>query len=447
MVAGLAAGVVRQWLRKSRARSGSFPTAPRITLTAAPGEPGGHGLLRLQDRWSGYDPDGRIAYYQYAIDPKGRCDSRNDVDPRPRTVIFFRLHSRHEQRPDLSGQRKPRTFVIRAFDDDNERSPHRSRSFFAYDSADRQHREPDAFSPRCRRERRPRSHLVGRQGRDGVFAEAGEVTNYRLLGPATPVSMVSRFSIARRSPLLRRQNFAGWDSTSTETTFAQFTNLTPSSGGGSYLLFIVVGFDEAGAYSADWSLDNMLRVLVGYAGNARPYHRACSTSSSTIWPAVQRLRAERRSFRLGAHQRLPATIPVTVNWFTIAPEGDDRVVSLATRVDVDGRLRCTNRVHLVFDQERRHDEVPYRSVPSGAVVARVCPWRCTSGDGQYGHQVQSASRWLRRRRSTAVADRGRHATGTHLTTNGTRKNYDGLARGGDRHVNSTPSAARTGVVR
>src|SRR5260221_6057556 len=63
------------------------------------------------------------------------------------------------------------------------------------------------------------------------------------------------------------KNFAGWDSTSADTQFVQFTNLTPNK----LYLFVLIGFDEAGAYSPVFDLNsNLLKLAVGEATSLGP---------------------------------------------------------------------------------------------------------------------------------------------------------------------------------
>src|SRR5262249_36260550 len=62
-------------------------------------------------------------------------------------------------------------------------------------------------------------------------------------------------------------NFVGWDSTSSDTTEIQLSNLTPDQD----YVFVVVAFDEAGAYSPIFNLSsNMLWFKVGFAGVRAP---------------------------------------------------------------------------------------------------------------------------------------------------------------------------------
>ena len=44
---------------------------PRVTLTSAPVSEADTAYYAYKLGWSAYDPDGRIDYYLYAIDPRG----------------------------------------------------------------------------------------------------------------------------------------------------------------------------------------------------------------------------------------------------------------------------------------------------------------------------------------------------------------------------------------
>jgi hypothetical protein len=296
---------------------------PRITLTAAPVNQADTAYYAYKLSWSGYDPDGRISYYQYAIDPKGGATPETTWirTTKNEETIFFRASIPDTNSGPTYQANEPHTFVIKAFDDDNEQSPHQSRSFFAYTMAP----IVNIVNPRP-------SHLGARQvtpsvriswegkDEDGVFTQKPVKYKYRLLGPG---DAEYPSGLAILDPLSARRffaatNFAGWDSTSAETTFAQFTNLTPSSGGGSYL-FIVVGFDEAGSYSADWSLDNnMLEMTVGYAGTLGPRIGMFNEFFNYLYPSGGYAPNDELAW---VKIEIPALIPVTVNWFAVPPDG------------------------------------------------------------------------------------------------------------------------------
>src|SRR4029077_8779058 len=63
------------------------------------------------------------------------------------------------------------------------------------------------------------------------------------------------------------RNWAGWDSTAADTTVIQLRDLVPEK----EYIFCVISFDEAGAYSPKFELNNnMLHFRVTFAGNNNP---------------------------------------------------------------------------------------------------------------------------------------------------------------------------------
>jgi hypothetical protein len=110
--------------------------------------------------------------------------------------------------------------------------------------------------------------------------------------------------------------FAGWDSTPGDTTVASFTNLTP---GATYVVF-VVAFDEAGAYSPIFSLNNnMLRFRVGFAGNLGP--------RITMFNETLFFEYASGGYSTDPQREVFFEVPegerVNFNWFARPPEGAD----------------------------------------------------------------------------------------------------------------------------
>ncbi|MFN8586945.1 MAG: hypothetical protein U0704_04010 [Candidatus Eisenbacteria bacterium] len=296
---------------------------PRVSLTAAPVNTADTAYYAYKISWSGFDPDGRVSYFLYAIDPKG---GENPETTWVRTTkneetIFFRASIPDTNSGPTYQANEYHVFVIKAIDDDDDQSVPQSRAFISYTMAP----IVNIVNPRP-------SHLGEKQvtpsvritweGRDddGVFTQKPVKYKYRLLGPGDAEYPSDR---AIRDPNSARRyfastNFAGWDSTSAETTFAQYTGLTPSTVGGVYL-FIVVGFDEAGAYSADWSLDNnMLAMTVGYAGTLGPRLGFFNEFFNYFYPSGGYAPNDELSW---VRLEIPADIPLTVNWFAQPPEG------------------------------------------------------------------------------------------------------------------------------
>jgi hypothetical protein len=184
-------------------------------------------------------------------------------------IIFFRA-----TQPDSIQGTKPPTasdahvFVIRAVDDRGARSPYKYRAFYAYTIAPTVQILNPIPSPLLFAQVTP-SVRVDWTGSDvdGQFSQKPVKYKYLMMDLNDPNNQIFR---ANPDSLRRREaatNFAGWDSTAADTQFVQFTNLTP---GKSYM-FVLIGYDEAGAYSPVFSLNsNMLQLSAGFASSNGP---------------------------------------------------------------------------------------------------------------------------------------------------------------------------------
>jgi hypothetical protein len=119
----------------------------------------------------------------------------------------------------------------------------------------------------------------------------------------------------QRIDRLLAPTFAGWDSTSADTTTVQFTNLVPNQP----YLFAVVAFDETGLYNTVHSLHaNLLRFRVGVAKALGPQVTAFTDGF-------------RYTFRRGyfndpmhyARAQFPAGRPVELHWSAVPTLGTD----------------------------------------------------------------------------------------------------------------------------
>jgi hypothetical protein len=131
--------------------------------------------------------------------------------------------------------------------------------------------------------------------------------------------------------------FAGWDSVGGDTNTVQYTNLVPDA----TYMFVVVAFDEAGAYSPIMSMShNMLRFRVGYAGLLGPTITVFNEFFNYTWrggfcPTCDPVFIE-----------VPANNRITFNWFADPEAGSD--------------IRCYRwalDIPDVFDDTPRKDEV------------------------------------------------------------------------------------------
>ena len=252
---------------------------PSIDLTQAPVNTEGEYFYAYRINWSGYDPDGQVSYYEYAIDPPTQFQAGNGQDTlwirtdRQEQIFFFRASIPEPSGGVADTAREFHVFVVRAVDNSGNletmRSAPKSRAFYSFTVAP----TVKILRPTPSRLLQPLvtpSVRISWQGNDpdGQFTQKPVKYKYRLFRPGD-VPSIQTWTTDPDS--LRRYfgptNFAGWDSTSAETTTVQFTNLTP----GQQYLFVLVGFDEAGAFSPQFDLDSsMLLFNVGFASTNGP---------------------------------------------------------------------------------------------------------------------------------------------------------------------------------
>jgi len=254
---------------------------PTVELTNAPisKDASNPYFYAYRVNWSGNDPDGRIDHYEYAIDPPpvvirdtSKCNNGDTCwisTTKNEEILFFRA----TQPDSIKGTNPPtasdaHTFVIRAVDNQGARSPYKYRSFYAYTIAPTVSIDNPLPSALLRAQVTPSVRIEWEgQDVDGQFTQKPVKYKYKMLDLDDPNNLVF---LANPDSLRRQEaakNWAGWDSTSADTQFVQFTNLTP---GKSYL-FVLIGFDEAGAYSPVFSMNsNCLQLTAGFASSNGP---------------------------------------------------------------------------------------------------------------------------------------------------------------------------------
>lgn len=228
--------------------------------------------------WVGVDPDGRVDHYLYAVDPP----SPTPAVAHPETT-WHQTANNTERLLFTSSQNIPREaprdypiwiprardfhiFVIKAVDNAGQAGPSVARAFFSFTQA------PDVYvsNPLPSSISTPlltpsvRISWTG-SDEDGVFNTKPVKYKYILLTQSTPFPFAVDSAVQNPDRLRDKYapNFAGWDSVSGDTTTVQYTNLAPNQ----EYVFVVVAFDEAGAYSPIFTLNhNMLRFRVGFAG-------------------------------------------------------------------------------------------------------------------------------------------------------------------------------------
>ena len=242
---------------------------PTVEFTLAPvsAAPADRAFYAYKLFWSGNDPDGRVDHFEYAIDPSGP-ESTWVSTPRSEETMFFRSTVPDPPSGAVRTAQAFHVLVLRAVDNQGARSAVRHREFYSWTvapSVEIERPHPNRLLP-AKSAPSVTIHWQG-QDPDGQRSQRPVSYRYKLFSLEDPLSswMLSDEDSLRRREA--RSGFAGWEVTGPDSTFAHFTNLTPKS----RWLFVVVAFDEAGAYSALFSPDaNMLQLEVTTANETGP---------------------------------------------------------------------------------------------------------------------------------------------------------------------------------
>jgi hypothetical protein len=294
---------------------------PEVRLTAAPIDTTGRYFYSYLMDWVGYDPDGRVDHYLYAIDPPSEAEAETDTEWVTTRDNEKRIQFNSTQPIPAAADdphrfaQDPHTFVIKAIDNKGAEGPSVYRSFFSFTEAPDVNLlnpppgpfENPVLTPSVR-------FTWGGIDRDGVQTSKPVQYKFLLLSDASAFPI----QLAINNPdSLRRYyapHFVGWDSTSGDTTETTFTRLSP----GHRYLFVVIGFDEAGAYSPVFKLEkNMLRFTVGYAATLGPIITMFNEFFDYTYPSGGFCVCREAEFDV----ELPADQRITVNWFAKPPSG------------------------------------------------------------------------------------------------------------------------------
>ena len=292
---------------------------PSVRLTSAPYDTTSRYFYAYKLDWIGNDPDGRVEYFLYAIDPdlSGDTPIQWTKTTKNEQIIFFKATSPDPQ--DSTNKAIAfHTFAIRAVDDGGDSSDVVTRAFFSYTVAP----QVGITDPRP-------SHLtvayvtpsvrITWQGSD----PDGQLTQKPVKYKFTLISNSSKFPLSTALgpnglDLLREfyaPAFAGWDSVGGDTTSVSYQNLTPDA---SYL-FVVVAFDEAGAYSPIFTLDsNCLRMTVKLAGAGGPKITLFNEFFTYTYASGSYNPTDQANW---IHVEVPYNQPITFNWFAESDQG------------------------------------------------------------------------------------------------------------------------------
>ena len=307
---------------------------PEVRLTQAPVSTQDQYFYAYRMNWVGFDPDGRISHYLIAVDPP-RPDSVGPSWTRTvknEEIIFFRATSPESAQSAFENANDFHVFAIAAVDDKGAVSKPVWRAFFSYTQAPTVFIETPSpsgvFTPIVTPTVRIRWRGVDP---DGQFTTKPLKYKYRLFSernpdfPAEPdfVSFIlanPQFIRNVYAPLFgpsdKCPSCTSWDSTGADTTEVQYTNLVPQK----LYVFVVTGFDEAGAYDPIFSpSSNMLKFAVTYAGTLGPKIVMFNEFFNYEYPSGGYANDPTRYFNV----EVPEGEPVTFNWLAIPDLGAD----------------------------------------------------------------------------------------------------------------------------
>ena len=282
---------------------------PELQLTQAPVATTSPYFYSYEVRWTGYDPDGRVDHYAYALDPPPppATDTGWVITTENRHKFTFESND-PESLGTVTSPGGYHTLVMKAIDNQGLASPVASRSFFSYTVAP-EVRITQPIPNRLLHPLLPPSPTFRWTGfdADGVSSQKPVKYKFRLFKDGVggfSVQNISAFfdSLRHAYP----PSFATWDSSASDTFF-QYRGLTPS---GTYV-FAVAGIDEAGAYSPAWSFDsNLLYFFVDFPVVYGPRITMFGDFFNYTYESPGYLNDPRRYLFL----EIPAQAPIRINW-------------------------------------------------------------------------------------------------------------------------------------
>ena len=301
-----------------------FPDVrPVVTFTGAPinSDQNNPAFYAFQMNWSGFDPDGRVDHFTYAIDPPDSLKAAAGAEttwvttPKNGDIIFFRA-TLWDYSSNPPRARDFHIFVIKAWDNNGLASAPVWRAFFSYTIAPIVNITSPVPSGLLAAQIPP-SVQISWTGADpdGQFTTKPIKYKFKMFSGAT-ATFVDAHAVAGDTTLNHQYapTFAGWDSTGPDSATAFFQNLTP----GTNYTFVVVAFDEAGAYSPVFTLySNVLQMTCTLASSNGPririfnplvdftYQSGGYSTDPLQWVKIQ----------------IPAGTRITWNWSADPPQG------------------------------------------------------------------------------------------------------------------------------
>ena len=310
---------------------------PSVRLTHAPLSSQSREKYTYRMNWVGYDPDGRVDYFVYKIDPldPDTPDSTWTSTTHNEEIIDFDAGNPDEpinhnaNGPAVASA--PHTFAIAAVDNNGMRSPTVYRAFFSTtvapfivvetpkptSSAEAlvtpavriTYNGTDADGPTGKPSRYV-FRLFGRKNSD--FPAITDFINFAT--SAIGKDSLRKLYAPEFGPSDHCPTCTEWQDSPPDTTEVQYVNLVPLQ----QYLFVATGFDQAGAYDPIFSRNkNMLILNVSFAGTLGPRIFMYNQFFTYAYPSGGYRNDPTRYFKV----EIPADQKVTFNWGAEAPEG------------------------------------------------------------------------------------------------------------------------------
>ena len=302
---------------------------PDVFLTGAPvaRDPARPDFYAYTMQWVGNDPDGRVDHYILAVDPVRTdtiiaSDTTWHVTARSESTFFFSAGENYDPiDPTNPKAQSPHVIAVFAVDNQGLRSAFAAtRAFFSFTQCPTVRIEEPKPSPLFTPRVTPTvTFRWNGSDPDGQFTVKPIRWVFRLFGQKNTdrndISDYISYAVANPDSVRRfyaERDFLGFTSVGAETTSFQYRNLNA----GSNYLFIVTGFDEAGAYDPVWrNGQNMIKFAVTFASSSGPIIRMFNQFfdyeySSGGYDPTREVRLE-----------VPADQPVRFNWTATAPPG------------------------------------------------------------------------------------------------------------------------------
>jgi len=282
--------------------------APTVELSQVPVPADTAGTYVYELSWAGFDADGRIERFQYSVDPPSAAGAETAwvATTANRATFVFRADSVGSG--SATRARGFHTVAVVAVDDAGARSAVVTASFTAATIAPFVNilsPPPSALlSPQL-----PVSIRVSWSGVDPDGVHSKKPTHYRwkLLNDSGEFPRI--VAILDPDSLRRRYapTFAEWDSVPGDVTSATLQNLVP----GQNYIFVVVAFDEAGAYSPVFTpASNMLNFYVSATVTNGPVLSISNPVFSYQYPAGGFFTDPATYIRI----EVPAGTPIPFEW-------------------------------------------------------------------------------------------------------------------------------------